>query len=185
LRPVVESIAAPPIRNLATVGGNLFARQPYGDLAVALLALDATAAIVGPNGARQAPVADVIEGGVAPDEIVTSVAFDLPAPGTWFYTKAMRRKLNSAAIVTVAASIAVEDGTIRAARVALGGAGSRPVRARSAEAALAGRPLDAAAVNEAADRALDDANPFTDAYASAWYRARVLPVHFRRAILGE
>jgi CO/xanthine dehydrogenase FAD-binding subunit len=59
------------------------------------------------------------------------------------------------------------------------------VRARSAEAALAGRPLDAAAVNEAADRALDDANPFTDAYASAWYRARVLPVHFRRAILGE
>ncbi|HEU0115155.1 MAG TPA: FAD binding domain-containing protein, partial [Thermomicrobiales bacterium] len=80
LRPVVESIAAPPIRNLATVGGNLFARQPYGDLAVALLALDATVAIAGPNGARQAPVADVLEGGVAPGEIVTTIAFDVPAP---------------------------------------------------------------------------------------------------------
>ncbi|HEU5432190.1 MAG TPA: FAD binding domain-containing protein, partial [Thermomicrobiales bacterium] len=185
LRPVVESIAAPPIRNLATVGGNLFARQPYGDLAVALLALDATVAILGPNGARQAPVAAVLAGGGAPGEIVTSVAFDVPAPGTWFYTKAMRRKLNSAAIVTVAASIAVADGTVGAARIALGGAGPRPIRARAAEAALVGRPLDAAAVNEAAARAVDDAQPFTDAYASAWYRARVLPVHFRRAILDE
>ncbi|HET7094640.1 MAG TPA: FAD binding domain-containing protein, partial [Thermomicrobiales bacterium] len=79
LRPVVESIASPSIRNLATVGGNLFAPQPYGDLAVALLALDATVAIVGPNGARQAPVAAVFEGGVAPGEIVTSVSFDAPA----------------------------------------------------------------------------------------------------------
>jgi CO/xanthine dehydrogenase FAD-binding subunit len=185
LWPVSESIAAPPIRNLATVGGNLFAPQPYGDLAVALLALDAIVGIVGPNGARQAPVADVLEGGVAPGEIVTSVSFDVPASGTWFYRKAMRRKLNSAAIVTVAASIVVEDGTARAARIALGGAWSRPIRARSAEAALIGRPLDAAAVGEAAARAVEDAEPFTDAYASAWYRARVLPVHVRRAILGE
>ena len=41
LQPVVESIASPTIRNLATVGGNLFVEQPYGDFAVALLALDA------------------------------------------------------------------------------------------------------------------------------------------------
>jgi CO/xanthine dehydrogenase FAD-binding subunit len=185
LRPVIESIAAPAIRNLATVGGNLFAIQPYGDLAVALLALDAVVSIVGPDGSRQAPVADVLEGGVALGEIVTAIAFDLPEPGTWFYTKAMRRKLNSAAIVTVAARIDVEDGTVRAARIALGGAGRRPARARSAEAALIGRPLDAATVNEAAARALDDAEPFTDAHASDWYRGRVLPVHLRRAILGE
>ena len=39
---------------------------------------------------------------------------------------------------------------------------------------------------EAAGRAaLEDAEPFTDAYASAWYRARVLPVHVRRALIGE
>ena len=48
LHPVVESIASPTIRNLATVGGNLFVEQPYGDLAVALLALDAELDVSGP-----------------------------------------------------------------------------------------------------------------------------------------
>jgi CO/xanthine dehydrogenase FAD-binding subunit len=66
LRPVIESIASPPIRNLATVGGNLFARQPYGDLAVALLALDATTRISGSGGTREAPIADVLDRGVEP-----------------------------------------------------------------------------------------------------------------------
>src|SRR5687768_5746118 len=50
LAPAVESIASPTIRNLATVGGNLFVAQPYGDLAVALLALDAEVDLAGPGG---------------------------------------------------------------------------------------------------------------------------------------
>jgi CO/xanthine dehydrogenase FAD-binding subunit len=100
LTPVTDSIASPPIRNLATVGGNLFAWQPYGDFAVALLALDAVVRIAGDGGLRQAPVAEVLEGGVAPGELVTAVQFTIPESGTWFYTKAMRRRLNSAAIVT-------------------------------------------------------------------------------------
>jgi CO/xanthine dehydrogenase FAD-binding subunit len=185
LRPVIESIASPPIRNLATVGGNLFARQPYGDLAVALLALDAMTHISRSGGSREAPIAEVLERGVEPGEIVTAIEFVVPPAGAWFYRKAMRRRLNSAAIVTVAAVIAVNDGIVSEARIALGGAGPRPLRARSAEDALRGNALDLESVAAAAARAGDDAQPFTDAYASAWYRARVLPVHIRRAILGE
>lgn len=185
LHPVIEAIASPPIRNLATVGGNLFAWQPYGDLAVALLALDATVTVAGQQGQREMPVAEILESAVAGGEIVTSVGFALPAEGSWFFTKAMRRKLNSAAIVTVAAVITVKSDAVSAARIALGGVGRRPRRAPSVEAALLGQPLAAAAVSAAAERAIDDAEPFSDAYASAWYRARVLPVHIRRAILGE
>lgn len=185
LKSAIESIASPPIRNLATVGGNLFAPQPYGDFAVALLALDAAVEIAGANGGRLVPVAEVVEQGVARGEIVVAVVFDLPRDGTWFYTKAMRRKLNSAAIVTVAAIVETGDHRVETARIALGGVGSRPIRARSVEAALGGKPLDAASVTEAAALAMNDAQPFSDAYASAWYRARVLPVHVRRAILGE
>lgn len=184
LQPVVESIASPLIRNLATVGGNLFALQPYGDLAVALLALEATAAISGPDGERTAPVGQILAAGVGPGEIVTDIAFDLPAPGAFFYTKAMRRKLNSASIVTVAAVITQADGVVTAARVALGGCGPKPVRAPAVEEALTGKPLDAESVAAASELALLNAAPFTDAYASAWYRARVLPVHIRRALLG-
>ena len=97
----------------------------------------------------------------------------------------MRRRLNSAAIVSVAAVVTAEDGVVGSARIALGGAGARPVRATAAEDALIGKPLDRATVEAAGAAALADADTFDDAYASAWYRARVLPVHFRRALIGE
>ena len=97
----------------------------------------------------------------------------------------MRRKQNSASIVTVAAVLELDGDTVTAARIALGGAGARPVRATAAEQALAGGPLDHDRATAAGEAALQDAEPFDDAYASAWYRGRVLPVHVRRALLGE
>lgn len=169
LRPVIESIASPTIRNLATVGGNLFVEQPYGDLAVALLALDAQVDVAG--GASRG-VAEV-----EPGILVTAVRFTIP--DEFLYTKAMRRRLNSASIVTVAAVLG------DAPRLALGGAGRRPIRSPAAEAVLAAGPLDRERAEAAGRAALEDAEPFTDAYASAWYRARVLPVHVRRALIGE
>jgi carbon-monoxide dehydrogenase medium subunit len=146
LRSAIESIASPTIRNMATVGGNLFVPQPHGDLAVCLLALDATVEHEG--------------------DLVTGVSFRVPE--RWFYTKAMRRKQNSASIVTVAS-----DGV----RIALGGVAREPVRAQAAEEALAAGDLEAAA-----QLCVEAADPFDDAYASAWYRRRVLPVHVRRAL---
>jgi CO/xanthine dehydrogenase FAD-binding subunit len=185
LRPAIESIASPTIRNLATVGGNLFVEQPYGDLAVALLALDARVDVAGPDGSETRPVADVVGAGLPAGHVATAVRFALPGEAEWRYTKAMRRRLNSASIVTVAAVVPLADGAVAQARIALGGAGRTPVRAPSAEAALAGSPLDRAHAEAAGAAALQDAEPFTDAYASAWYRARVLPVHVRRALIGE
>ena len=146
LRSAIESIASPTIRNLATVGGNLFVPQPHGDLAVCLLALDATVEHEG--------------------DLVTGVSFK--APERWFYTKAMRRKQNSASIVTVAS-----DGV----RIALGGVAPEPVRAHAAEEALASGDIEAAA-----QLSVEAADPFDDAFASAWYRRRVLPVHVRRTL---
>jgi CO/xanthine dehydrogenase FAD-binding subunit len=198
LRGVVESIASPSIRNLATVGGNLFVAQPYGDLAVALLALDAEVDVAGPDGAETRPVGAVLDAGVPAGHVVAAVRFDIPEGSDplshpdsrgqtpcWFYTKAMRRRLNSASIVTVAAVIEIDAGAVATARIALGGAGTRPVRASAAEAALVGRPLEREHVEAAGAAAAEAAEPFSDAYASAWYRRRVLPVHVRRALLGE
>ena len=162
LRAAIESIASPTIRNLATVGGNLFVPQPHGDLAVCLLALDARVSVIDGDGAREVGVLEATG-------LVTAVSFKVPE--RWFYTKAMRRKQNSASIVTVAS-----DG----ARIALGGVAPRPVRALAAEEALARGD-----VREAAERSVEAADPFDDAFASAWYRRRVLPVHVRRALLGE
>ena len=161
LESAIESIASPSIRNLATVGGNLFAHAPHGDFATCLLALDAEVTVVDGDGERTLGVADV-----RPGPLVTQVRFTVPE--RWFYRKAMRRRQNSAAIVTVAS-----DGV----RLALGGVAPRPVRALAAEEALGRGDIDAAA-----ELSVEAADPADDAYASAWYRRRVLPVHVRRAL---
>ena len=84
----------------------------------------------------------------------------------------MRRRQNTASIVTVAS-----DGT----RIALGGvapaAGARDRRRGGARRR--------ATSTAAAELSVEAADPFDDAYASAWYRRRVLPVHVRRALEGK
>jgi CO/xanthine dehydrogenase FAD-binding subunit len=186
LRPAVRTIASPTLRNLATVGGNLFVEQPYGDFAVCLLALAATCEVTGPSGVRSVTVAEVLASGIGEREVLSGVAIELPDPATWYYHKAMRRRLNSASIVTVAAVVATDEfGVVASARIALGGVAPRPVRAVSAEQVLLGRPLEREVLDEAgAAAARLDIAPSDDAYASAWYRTRVLPVHLRRAFLG-
>ena len=185
LLPVINSIASPTLRNMATVGGNLFAKQPYGDLAVCLVALNAKATIVNAKGKRSAYVEEIIKKGLKAGELVTQISFAIPKPGTFKYAKAARRALNSASIVTVAAVIPLVKGVVADSRIALGGVAAKPVRARSVEKLLEAKPFDENTVGAAAAAASKDIAPFTDAYASAWYRARVTPVHICRALLGD
>jgi CO/xanthine dehydrogenase FAD-binding subunit len=184
LRPALASIGSPTLRNMATVGGNLFAPQPYGDFAACLVALDATAAVLSPAGERSLALERLLQEGIGRQEIVTAVRFALPDPARWTYLKAMRRQLNSAAIVTVAAHLPLAGGVVQGARIALGGVAPTVVRARAAEAVLEGQALTGAVIARAAEAALHDIDPADDAYASAWYRRRVLPVHLRRALAG-
>jgi CO/xanthine dehydrogenase FAD-binding subunit len=182
LSPCVRSIASPPVRGLATVAGNLFVPQPYGDLAAALLALDAELDVLGADGTRRVPLERVVTDGLSPGELVTRIRFAAPADGTFRFYKASRRRLNSGSIVTVAARLTIENGLVGDVRLVLGGLSRRLVRAVGAERVLLGAPLTAEAVARAANA--DVIEPFDDAYASAWYRARVYPVHLRRALLG-
>lgn len=185
LRPALDAIASPTIRNMATVGGNLFAKPPYGDLAACLVALDATAVMSDGSATRDVPVEALVAEGIAAGEIVTQVRFALPPDRSFRFHKAGRKALNAAAIVTVVAVVTMEGGRVAACRIALGGAAPTAVRAPSAEKALVGGALDKAAAEEAGRRAVDDTAPADDAYASAWYRRRVTPVHVRRALIGE
>ncbi len=185
LSVAIESIASPTLRNMATVGGNLFAEQPYGDLAVCLVALDATVTIVNAKSKRSAPVEEVVKKGLKAGEIVTLVSFTIPKAGTFKYAKASRRVLNSASIVTVAAVIPLAKGLVADCRIALGGVAAKPIRAKSVEKLLNGKPFNGKIVTAAAAAAAKDIEPFTDAYASAWYRERVAPVHICRALLRD
>jgi CO/xanthine dehydrogenase FAD-binding subunit len=185
LRAAALRTGAWGVRNMATVGGNLFTPSPGGDVAVALLALDAVAVIAGSGGARTVPLAQFWTGFmstvVGRDELLTSITVPVrPRPEA--YVKFGRRHANTLSVVTVAIRASLDGGVVHDARVALGAAAPHPIRSAGAEAALEGRPLDDASIAAAAAAAQADSEPFTDAVATADYRRRMVGVFVRRAL---
>src|SRR3712207_5017932 len=81
LHSAARAIGGPAVRNAATVGGNLFAGAPYGDFAVALLALDAQVMVqAGYGGARAMPIEAFLDGRERGGQaLVTGVQFGRPA----------------------------------------------------------------------------------------------------------
>ncbi|HEX6478160.1 MAG TPA: xanthine dehydrogenase family protein subunit M [Ktedonobacteraceae bacterium] len=157
-------------RGHAVLGGSehCVAVMP-SDLCVALSALDAVVQIKGSYGERATPLVDfhLLPGDhperetvLAPGELITAV--DLPAlpfATRSLYLKMRDRASYAFALVSVAAALDREDGTVKAARLALGGVGTKPWRAWEAEAALAGQPANEASYRAAAEVALRDARP--------------------------
>lgn len=185
LARAAERTGAWAVRNMGTVGGNLFTPPPGGDVATALLALDARVVVTGPAGQREVPLAAFWTGFMttvlAADELVTSILVPLHAGRTAF-VKFGRRAANTPAVVTVAVHGTFDGGTVNTARIALGAAGPHPLRMGRAEAAIIGTGLDEEAVSAAATLAAEDADPDDDAVASAWYRRRMVGVFVRRAL---
>jgi CO/xanthine dehydrogenase FAD-binding subunit len=185
LREAARHVGAWAIRNLGTVGGNLFAPPPAGDFAVALLALDATVKLAGPTGQRRVPLDQFYTGFMTtvwqPGEIVTEVQANIPR-GKTAYLKYARKHENTPAIVTVAAHVLLDGQMVKDARLALNGVGPHPMRARRAEAALVGSMWNEKAIATAAAAAAAESQPFTDPIASEWYRRKMVDVYVRRAL---
>lgn len=136
-----------------------------GDFAQALIALDATVEIVGKSGVRNMPFAQLhkapgntpeIETSLQPGELISAFVI----PGRWprsVYLKARDRQSYEFALSSAAVALDVQDGTIRDARVALGGVATVPWRAREAEALLKGQKFDEGLAQRVADAAFADA----------------------------
>ncbi len=185
LREAARHTATWSIRNMGTVGGNLFVPPPAGDLAVALLALDAEVKLVRVGGERTVPLSAFWTGFmqtvVAADELVAEIRVPKPGGRTAF-RKFGRKQANTPAIVTIAVHLIMADRRVQEARIALGAVGPHPLRARQAEAALTGQPLDTATIAAVAELAAAECEPFTDAIASDWYRRRMVKVQLGRVL---
>lgn len=186
LAPVARSVGGPAIRNMATVGGNLFAYGNYGDFTVALLALGATVTFAGSSG-RGVPVDDFLrDRDRHRASLVLSVTVPRPRdPGAFRFAKVSRVKPKGVSVMSIAAHLPQSGGRVQGARVAYGAMGPTPVRAAGVERALEGQPLDAAAIERAVAAATDGIDPPTDAIASAWYRSEVAGVHLKRLLVRE
>jgi xanthine dehydrogenase YagS FAD-binding subunit len=144
------------------------------DFCVPLVALNAVVEIEGRTGRREVALEDFYhlpgetperENVLEPGDLI--IAVRLPAEARGFaaharYLKVRERTSYAFAIVSAAASLWIEQGKIREARLALGGVAAKPWRARAAEEILAGSSADAAAFRRAAEAALADAKPSGD-----------------------
>ena len=101
------------------------------------------------------------------------------------YRKIARIRPKGGAVVTIAAHVATSGGRVVGARIALGAMAAAPVRAKAAERAIEGHPLDAANVAAAVTAVTEGTSPVDDSLASAWYRREVAGVHLRRLLSGQ
>jgi xanthine dehydrogenase YagS FAD-binding subunit len=158
--------------NLAILGTSeaCIATAYPGDLAVALAAFDAVLTLENPKGKqRQVPVTEFYllpgttpqrETVLEPGELIVAVTLPLTAPSRRStYLKVRERASYAYALASAAVGLDVQAGTIRAARVALGGVGTRPWRSPEAEKVLTGAPATEATFRAAAAAALQGAQP--------------------------
>lgn len=185
LQAATREIGGPAVQNMATVGGNVFARAPFGDLAPALLALGARLVFASGDGETEQPIEAFYAGWAdgAPPQSGLLMRIEIDAPsGSVAYLKCARRRYSSPAVVTVAACVERDGAAVSAARIALSGASAHPFRCAAAEQAVIGSTLDEAALAAAAEAAEAAVDPQTDAIATAWYRRRMAGVFTRRAL---
>ena len=142
------------------------------DMAVAMMALEASVHILGTQGERDVPIGDFyllpgntphLENVLKPGDLITYVTLPPPISGARsHYLKLRDRASYEFALASAAVIVQVENGRIRKARIAFGGIGTRPWRSPEAEHALEGKPAHEASFRAAADAALHDAKPQRD-----------------------
>lgn len=152
-------------RGHAVLGGSEACVAVYpGDWAIALLAFDATVDVLGPRGPRSVPLGALhrepgstpdVETALAVDEMILRIRVPrTPLGRASTYHKIRDRESYAFALASAAVALRIEGGTVREARIALGGLATRPWRAAAAERLLVGGPLTAETARAAGEAAL-------------------------------
>jgi len=176
LHEALARVADPMIRRRATLVGNLCEAIPWVDSPPALIALDATVSIAGPDGRRSVPVSGFIRGPVdidlGPSEIVTAVEIPLAKGSHSAFEKFTGGSEFSLASVAVMMS---NGGKNRKARVVYGSVNSIPIRSAEVEEAIKDG-ISPGSIRKAADVASEKVECVDDVLATAAYRRHLLKV---------
>jgi aerobic carbon-monoxide dehydrogenase medium subunit len=181
------TVADPQVRHRGTFGGALVHADPAGDMPAPVLAADATFILAGPNGERRVAAADFFQGyfttAVDDGEILTHIR--VPKYTGWgaHYEK-FTRVAQQWSIVSVAAMVRVEGGTIAEARIGLTNMASTPLRATAVEQALVGAALTREAIATASAHAAEGTDPASDLNGDAAYRRHLAGVLTKRAVIA-
>jgi carbon-monoxide dehydrogenase medium subunit len=164
-------------RNRGTVGGSISLGEPAAELPATAVALGAVIEARSKRGAREiaadefytGPYSTVLE----PDELVTAIRFPEWSSGAVAIFREVARRPGDFALVGLVGALAVERGKIVRAGLAWFGMGPTPMKARQAESALVGQPVEGLDASGIAELAIADTDPFTDHHTTAEYRRSV------------
>lgn len=177
-------VAHPAIRNRGTLGGSVALADPASEFPAMMLAMDAEMEIAGPDGSRRVPAdaffQDLYQTAIEPGELLVAFHIPVATPHHRCAFDELARRRGDYAIVGCGVMLAMPDAAVVEARIAFLSTGPTPVRARVAEAALSGRPLDEAAIRQAQAALTEDLDPADDEHVPAMMR-----LHLARVLLGR
>jgi xanthine dehydrogenase iron-sulfur cluster and FAD-binding subunit A len=178
-------IGSPQLRNRATVVGNLVTASPANDTITPLRVLDAELVLTSMDGTRSVPLAEFHTGvrrnALMPGEIVTAVRFRvLEDNERAAFLKLGNRRSQAISVVHLTAAVAVVDGVVVTARMALGSVA--PTIVEIDMSSVIGSGLDDGAIASAAAEAAAAVTPIDDVRATAGYRSDTIPVMVKRAL---
>lgn len=186
LKGAAREVGAIQIQNAGTIAGNLCTASPAADGVPALLVLDAAVELASRAGRRTMPVAEFVSGyrrtRLEPGEVVSAVLVPPQPDARARFLKLGARHSLVISIAMVAALVAVEDGVVAEARIAVGACSPVALRLPALEAALRGLPAHPGlglAVEAAHLAGLD---PIDDVRAGAAYRRDAALTLVRRAL---
>ena len=188
LAEAASEIGSPAIRNMGTVGGNLCHADPNGDLAPALLCLDARLKLVRSGEKRVVSLdqfcADYYTTCLEADEILAEILVPLPARRSGGAYLKLKRTATDMAVVQVAACLTrdARPGVCALARIVIGSVGPYPILAREAAEHIVGRGLSPEVIEQAAALAAGQAQPGADARGSADYKKEMARIFVKRAL---
>ena len=185
VREAALQIADPQVRYVGTLGGNVANGDPGNDMPGLMQCLDATYALLGPDGARELKAREfyfgTYETARAEDEILTHVSFPASAGMGWAYEK-QKRKIGDYATAAAAVLLKMEAGRCTAASIAFTNLADRPVFSEATANALIGTGLDAAALDAAVAAMQGDIAPAADNRGPVAFKRHVAGVMLRRAV---
>ena len=187
LMDAAELIGGIQIQGRASIGGNLCNAVPSADSIPVLIALGATANIEGPDGSRQVAVEDFCTGPsqnvLKTGELLVSISIPAPSPNSGArYLRFIPRNEMDIAVAGVGASVELDNGNIKSARLALAAVGPTPLFVKEVGDALAGKPANDETIATAGQIAKDAARPITDMRGTIEYRKHLCDVLTRRAL---
>ncbi len=179
-------IADPQVRYKGTIGGDISHGDPANDQPALMVALDASFVLIGPKGERVVKVDGYFLGlystQLAEDEILTQIRIPVPPAGSgWSYQK-LKRKTGDFATAATAVMLQMKGKSVVKVSIALTNAGPTVLKAREAEAYLAGKAIDDASLAEAARLAMAICEPTPDQRGDAEYKRAMCGEMTRRAL---